>query len=193
MGDRVVGGGRSYRSSELAESATALVTLKSFARGGGYRSEGLKPYTGKRNPEQVIEPGERVIACTDVTQAADVVGRPAIVLADRRFRTLVASMDTLIIRPLDAAATPVSFLHGLTGSHAFTSHTYAQVTGTTVLHLQKDAIPEFRFPMPPQETIREFDAFASTVAGHLVGTAADSANAAALSGTLLPYLVAGRR
>ena len=34
--------GRSYKSEELSESETALVTLKSFARGGGYRVDGLK-------------------------------------------------------------------------------------------------------------------------------------------------------
>ena len=50
--------GRSYRSAELAESDTALVTLKSFARGGGYRPEGLKPYTGKYKPAQIVGPGE---------------------------------------------------------------------------------------------------------------------------------------
>ena len=63
--------GRSYRSAELAESDTALVTLKSFARGGGYRPDGLKSYTGRYKPEQVVRPGELVIACTDVTQAAE--------------------------------------------------------------------------------------------------------------------------
>ncbi|MYA68716.1 hypothetical protein F4Y19_01225, partial [Candidatus Poribacteria bacterium] len=43
--------GRSYRSRELRESDVALVTLKSIRRGGGYRPDGLKPYTGKYNPE----------------------------------------------------------------------------------------------------------------------------------------------
>ncbi len=36
--------GVSYRSEELADTDTALVTLKSVKRGGGYRTDGLKPY-----------------------------------------------------------------------------------------------------------------------------------------------------
>src|SRR5207253_1678655 len=84
--------GRSYKSEELIESDTALVTLKSFARGGGYRPDGLKSFAGTYKPEQVVKPGELVIACTDVTQAAEVIGRPAIVRGTAGYRTLVASL-----------------------------------------------------------------------------------------------------
>jgi len=84
--------GRSYKSEELVESDTALVTLKSFARGGGYRPDGLKSFTGTFKPEQVVTPGELVIACTDVTQAAEVIGRPAIVRGTSGYRRLVASL-----------------------------------------------------------------------------------------------------
>ncbi len=181
--------GRSYRSAELAESDTALVTLKSFARGGGYRPEGLKPYTGKYKPEQVIEPGELVIACTDVTQAAEVVGRPALVLPDQRFTTLVASLDTMILRPHDIDATPVSYLYGLTSSPAFASHTYAHVTGTTVLHLQKDAVPEFRFPISPIEVIEAFGNLASTTASRAAETAVESERLSLHRDNLLQHLI----
>ena len=39
--------GRSYRSIELKESDVALVSIKSIMRGGGYRPDNLRPYTGK--------------------------------------------------------------------------------------------------------------------------------------------------
>ena len=74
--------GRSYRRQELVASDTALVTLKSFARGGGYRAEGLKSFGGVYKSEQVVRPGEVIVACTDVTQAAEVVGRSAVVGED---------------------------------------------------------------------------------------------------------------
>jgi type I restriction enzyme S subunit len=51
--------GRSYKSEELAASETALVTLKSFARGGGYQIDGPKSdpiqYNALRLPAQVIQ------------------------------------------------------------------------------------------------------------------------------------------
>ena len=54
--------GRSYRSVDLSESSTALVTLKSIERGGGYRGDGLKPFIGDYKPEQVVKPGEIVVS-----------------------------------------------------------------------------------------------------------------------------------
>ena len=153
--------GRSYKSAELADSEVALVTLKSFARGGGYREDGLKPYTGAYKPEQVVEPGEVVLACTDVTQAGEVVGRPAIVQPAPEFAALVASLDTLIIRPRDESVMSRAFLYFLMGTPAFTAHALAHATGTTVLHLAKAAVPDFRFAQPPADLIQAFDAAAN--------------------------------
>ena len=137
--------GRSYRSEELVNSDTALVTLKSFARGGGYRSDGLKSFAGTYKPEQAVTLGEVVIACTDVTQAAEVIGRPAIVRGTGGYRRLVASLDTLIVRPLDSRISR-AFLYFLGGTEAFVTHTYAHTTGTTVLHLAKRPYPRSGLP-----------------------------------------------
>ncbi len=88
--------GRSYKSAELEDSPTALVTLKSFNRGGGFRQDGFKSYSGKFKPDQVVEPGECVVACTDVTQKAEVVGRAALVESSYEHDTLVASLDVTV-------------------------------------------------------------------------------------------------
>ncbi|HZK62020.1 MAG TPA: restriction endonuclease subunit S [Anaerovoracaceae bacterium] len=80
--------GKSYTSAELAESKNALVTLKSFNRGGGYRLDGLKEYTGSYKAEQEVFAGDLIIAYTDVTQAADVIGKPAMVVSDSRYEHL---------------------------------------------------------------------------------------------------------
>ncbi|MEX0886765.1 MAG: restriction endonuclease subunit S, partial [Phycisphaeraceae bacterium] len=141
LGDIVsVTRGRSYKSSELVECDTGLVTLKSFQRGGGYRPDGLKPYVGTYRAEQVVEPGELVEAQTDVTQQAEVIGQPAIVRGDPTYRTLVASLDTAIIRPVSEAVS-VTFLYCLLRTDDFQAHAYSHSTGTTVLHLGKQAIP----------------------------------------------------
>ena len=184
--------GRSYRSSELAESDTALVTLKSFARGGGYRPDGLKPYVGEYKLEQVVKPGELVIACTDVTQNADVVGRPAIVADDRRFATLVASLDTLIVRPFDATINSVPFYYYLTSMPTFTQYTYAHCSGTTVLHLGKDDVPAFRFPAPPQDLVHAFATLAGPTHNRMVDSSTESATLSAQRDDFLPRLLSGK-
>ena len=147
--------GRSYRKADLLPSDTALVTLKSFARSGGYQQEGLKSYAGPYNSDQVVEPGDVVIACTDVTQAAEVIGRPALVRQTPEFTTLVASLDTLIIRPsCDWFSKP--FMYLLCDDDRFVSHTGSFTTGTTVLHLSKEAVPSFTFPLPGDAIIGAF-------------------------------------
>ena len=182
--------GRSYKSEELVESDTALVTLKSFARGGGYRPDGLKSFAGTYKPEQVVQPGELVIACTDVTQAAEVIGRPAIVRGTGVYRRLVASLDTLIVRPRDSSMTR-SFLYFLGGTEAFVAHTFAHTTGTTVLHLAKEAVPSFTFARPSLQLVKQFDALAGPALGRIQALEEESGTLAALRDALLPKLIGG--
>lgn len=182
--------GRSYRSEELHQSDVALVTLKSFARGGGYRSDGLKPFVGKYNPEQVLQPGEIVIACTDVTQAAEVIGRPGVVRATSAFNTLVASLDMMIVRPLSDEITR-AYLYFLARTEEFAAHTYAHTTGTTVLHLAKQAIPSFLLARPSKALVDLFSSVAELMLERAQGAEQESETLAALRDTLLPKLISG--
>lgn len=182
--------GRSYRSSELSDSPTALVTLKSFYRGGGYRADGLKPYTGKFKPEQEIAPGELIVACTDVTQAAEVVGKPAIVRADDRFETLVASLDLSIVRPKTSSiGTP--YLYCLFLTDDFQAHGYSYATGTTVLHLGKQAIPSYLFPKPTDALLDRFCSMAESKFKKIQLNEQQSRVLAETRDALLPKLLSG--
>jgi len=191
LGDMVVTvKGRSYKSSELMPSKRALVTLKSFKRGGGYRPDGLKPYIGKFKPEQEVRPGEVVIACTDVTQAAEVIGRPALVQPSPHFQTLIASLDTMIVRPRAEVLTR-AFLFFLLSTQAFIEHTYAHTTGTTVLHLSKNAVPSFAFAYPGVELITVFDSLAKSILEYIVASEQEIHTLIDIRNTLLPKLISG--
>ncbi|MDE0177063.1 MAG: restriction endonuclease subunit S [Gammaproteobacteria bacterium] len=182
--------GRSYRSEDLVAAQTALVTLKSFHRGGGYRPDGLKPYRGAYRAEQVVTPGEIIVACTDVTQAADIIGRSAVVLPSSTYATLVASLDVLILRPSHERMKR-SFLYHLTSSTRFVSYTYAYTTGTTVLHLDSKSIPEFLFPLPPMELVHHFDDHVSSLLRRVAVDSPSSDVLPAIRDALLPNLVSG--
>lgn len=183
--------GRSYRSSELVDdSDTAMVTLKSFKRGGGYRPDGLKPFRGPYKVEQVVRAGDVVVACTDVTQDADVVGRSALVQASPRFDTLVASLDVLILRPRGDLVSS-AFLYGLTSSHGFVSHAKSHATGTTVLHMASGAVPSFEFSCPPRERMAAFDRVAEPALSQCGELLQEADRLAGLRDTLLPKLISG--
>jgi type I restriction enzyme S subunit len=136
--------GVSYRRADLQASDTAMVTLKSFDRAGGYRPEGLKPFVGEFKPEQEIFPGELAVAQTDLTQAADVVGRVIRVPTIPSFKRLVASLDVAIVRPL--ASVPNEYLYAVLLSDRFREHCRSWTSGTTVLHLASDALPDYLVP-----------------------------------------------
>jgi type I restriction enzyme, S subunit len=182
--------GRSYRSEELAESKTALVTLKSFLRGGGYRADGLKPFTGEYKPNQRVQPGDLVVAFTDVTQAADVIGKPALIRSDDRFETLVASLDVGIVRPKSKKAS-IPFLYCLFLTEEFQAHTYSHTTGTTVLHLSSTAIPSFVSIVPPVAIAEQFAEQADPIFRLIDENAKQSRTLATLRDTLLPKLLSG--
>ncbi len=183
--------GKSYKSEELQEAQSALVTLKSFARGGGYRRDGLKSFSGECKPDQVVQEGEIVVAQTDVTQAADVIGRPARVISDARFERLIASLDVAVIRPLASTYLDNEFLLRLMGTEKFTQHTFAHTSGTTVLHLGKNAIPSFEFILPSARLVEAYFEIASPLAARQIRAVHEIDTLATARDLLLPKLMSG--
>jgi type I restriction enzyme, S subunit len=183
--------GRSYKSDELRDSTTALVTLKSFERGGGYRPDGLKAFTGTYKPEQVVVEGDLIVAQTDVTQAAEVIGQPARVVTDSRFSILVASLDVAVIRPCADGILGKHFLYCLMRSEDFRQHTYSHSTGTTVLHLSKQAIPSFTFPMASREVLNPFEKAVSSLFSRAIHSLRECSTLTEIRDLLLPKLMSG--
>ena len=183
--------GRSYKSSELIESGTALVTLKSFHRGGGYRFDGLKSYAGVFKPEQVVSEGDLIIALTDVTQSADVIGKPAIVRSSDKYHQLVASLDVGVIKIQESSILNREFCYFLMLSSRYTQHSLGYTTGTTVLHLDKDAITKFQVNVPSKELINVFTDFASSVMQRIFISEKENQTLSNLRDILLPKLISG--
>lgn len=184
--------GKSYKSSELATSHhTALVTLKSFSRGGGFRLDGFKPYTGSYKSAQVIVSGDLIIAYTDVTQAAELIGKPAIVVGVEDYQTLVASLDVGIVKPKTLMVSR-QYLYGLFRTDLFQNHTLAHTSGTTVLHLAKNAVGSYKFASPPQELLQIFSAVTDTLFERCQKNIDQIRTLTQLRDTLLPRLISGQ-
>jgi type I restriction enzyme, S subunit len=183
--------GVSYKSSELSPSGdTRLVTLKSVGRRGGYQPSGLKRYTGQPKAAQVLLPGELVVAQTDLTQAADVIGRVVRVPEDVGVGRLVASLDLVIVRPQDR--TPVEYLHGVLLEERFRQHCRSRSSGTTVLHLSRDALPQYAAPRVPFQEQERFALLARPLLDKQDTLTRESARLASLRDALLPELLSGR-
>jgi type I restriction enzyme S subunit len=144
--------GVSYRSEELSGNEFALVNLKSINRGGGYRLDGLKSFCGTYKNEQEVHHGDIIIAYTDVTQAAELLGRPARVQKVDNTR-LIASLDIGIVR---SEILPKEFLYFTLNSYRFNEYAKNHANGTTVLHLSRKAVPKFRTVIPSKFILMKF-------------------------------------
>jgi len=184
--------GVGYKTADLEPSSTALVSLKAFERAGGYNRDGLKPFTGPYKAGQVVLPTDSVIAQTDLTQNADVVGRAIRVPGDVAFETLVASMDACIVRPTCEALT-AEFLFAVVSSEDFRQHCRARANGTTALHLPLDAVQSFVLDLPDDETIHRLTEVIQPIWAQADALAQETHKLQALGQALLPEVVSGHR
>lgn len=152
--------GRSYKSADLDEdSPVGLVNLKNIPRHGGFNPVGVKGYTGAYRPAQVVRQGELVVACTDMTQQGDVIGRVGRVRPNPAYPTMVISMDMAAVRP----AVPwlsSEYLAEVLSTREYVDHAKRYVNGTTVLHMKKIAVAEYETELPEPEAVAAFTEFA---------------------------------
>jgi len=182
--------GVSYKSEELSKSENALVTLKSIDREGNYNKDGLKEYVGKYKDEQILFSGDIVVAHTDLTQKADVLGKPAIIREDSNYEKLIASLDLAIVRPKSEHITR-PFIYHLLKTNTFHNHAIGYANGTTVLHLNQKAIPDFEFVVPSFTVTQTFGEIINKITLKLQDNELQSEYLAQIRDSLLPKLMSG--
>ena len=182
--------GVSYKSSELSPSKVAMVTLKSFDRDGGFRLDGFKEFTGRFKDQQVVRQGDLVVAHTDITQDAEVIGNPVLVVNDIRYESMVISMDLVKIKSKHEWLSN-EFLYRMMRTRVFKEHCLGYSNGSTVLHLSKQAIPSFEFFMPPVEKIRRYTEITKELFSKKFINIEQTRSLEKLRDALLPKLMSG--
>ncbi|MCB5267861.1 MAG: restriction endonuclease subunit S [Candidatus Cloacimonetes bacterium] len=148
--------GYSYKSDDLNDSKNALVTLKNFARDGSFRLDGFKEFTGtKYKDSQIVKHGDLVVSHTDITQEADIIGNPVLVVDMGKYDNLIITMDLMKVESkVDWLSK--EFLYYLFRTEDFKFHCLGNSNGTTVLHMSRKTIPEYKTKIPSIERIEEF-------------------------------------
>ena len=182
--------GCSYRSVDLKKSDKALVTLKSINREGGFNQEGYKEYIGSYKEEQVVKNGEIVVAQTDITQDAEVIGTPAIINSLNQYNKLIASLDLQILRIKDRLNN--GFLYFLLKTAMFHNHALSYTNGTTVLHLNKDAVPNFEFSLPNSTVLKPFGQISNAIIEKMNRNEHEIFVLSQIRDSLLPRLMSGK-
>ena len=180
--------GISYTSKEINGDGIPMISLNSFNLNGTYKPEGIKKYSGKYTGKNIIKPGDLLIAATDVTRNADIIGR-AILVPDYYSEDLVFSMD---IAKIISKNIPSSFLMMLFNSNHYHNYIKWYASGTIVLHLNLDGTKRYNIEMPPKELLQKYDALYQPIAERIYKTAIENQKLTELRDWLLPMLMNGQ-
>lgn len=140
--------GYSYKGTELVESDIAMATIKNFDRNGGFKLDGYKEInpSSKLKLEQHAQLFDTLVAHTDLTQNAEVIGNAEPILSMYGYKDIVFSMDVVKVIPKHGVSK--FLLAAILQDGRFKAHSLGYVNGTTVLHLSKKALPEFELSLP---------------------------------------------
>ena len=183
--------GRSYRSKDLVkEGGLPFINLKCINRDGGFRRDGIKRYTGVFKQTHVVNPGDIVMAVTDMTQERRIVARVGkIPFLDSTHG--VISMDLVSIEP-DEDVTSKEFLYYLFRFSSFADHVKQYANGANVLHLSPDRIREHQFVHPENRITRLFEDNVNASASMLENMHQRNKNLRQTRDLLLPKLISGK-
>ena len=118
------------------------------------------------------------------------IGKPALVMPDPKFSKLVASLDIGIVRPRSQAVGK-SFLYQLFLTTRFKHHIDGYTNGTTVLHLGKGALEEFKAVLPSQELMRQYENLVGIFSRQAQLLSLENFGLTTLRDSLLPRLISG--
>lgn len=146
--------GRSYTGEEIDDNfgTVPFINLKNINRGGGFRLDGIKYYSGKFKNEQIVRPGDVIMAVTDMTQDRSVVGRFARVPMTE-YEEYVISLD---IAKIVSKKLPNEFLYSTFRFNYYGQNLAEYANGTNVLHLIPELLKKEFILIPTDPIIKEF-------------------------------------
>ena len=144
--------GYSYKGEELVENSNiGMVTIKNFDRVGGFKVEGIKPVSPQKKNYHVLNKFDLLVAHTDLTQNAEIVGNPIILMTNNDYEKYIYSMDLVQVLPTKNLSS--FYLYQVLKDITFKKHALGYTHGTTVLHLNKEALNKFKFYIPDKDNI----------------------------------------
>jgi type I restriction enzyme S subunit len=181
--------GISYKSSDISGGGIPMISLNSFNLDGTYKAGGIKSYSGKYTDKQIAKSEDLLIAATDVTRNADIIGK-AIMVPHYYKNDLVFSMDIAKIIPKKDISSP--YLMMLFNSDHYHNYIKWYASGTIVLHLNMDGVKWYKAEIPPTDLIEKFDSFYLPIANRINETERQNEQLTALRDWLLPMLMNGQ-
>ena len=186
--------GYSYKGNELATSNIAMATIKNFDRNGGFKVDGYKeiiPST-KLKDSQHVSLFDTLVAHTDLTQNAEVIGNAELVMSKAQYEDIVFSMDLVKVLPKNCGVSKF-LIAAILQDKRFKAHCLGYVNGTTVLHLSKKALPEYRLYLPSNiDELKLLDNIITALYKKIASNISEITQLELLRDSLLPKLMCGK-
>ena len=186
-------GGYSYTGEELTDcSNIAMATIKNFGRNGGFKADGFKGInpSAKLKECHYANLFDILVAHTDLTQNADVIGNAELLLTCGKYDSIIFSMDLVKVLPKETF--PYRFLlAAMLRNKLFKGHSLGYVNGTTVLHLSKKALPDFEIRKPSDSESKMMDEVLASYYKRMAELLQENDRLISLRDTLLPKLMSG--
>lgn len=185
--------GYSYKGAELTESNIAMATIKNFDRKGGFKLGGYKKIvpSNKLKDTQHAKLFDTLVAHTDLTQNAEVIGNAEPLMSTSGYSDIVFSMDLVKVVPKNKQISKF-LIAAILQDKKFKAHCLGYVNGTTVLHLSKKALPEYQLYLPADlSALKPLDELVTALYQRVSANIEEITKLEALRNILLPKLMSG--
>lgn len=180
--------GISYKSTDMKDSGVPFINLNSFTLNGTFKPEGTKFFNGKYKNDALLNEGDLVIAITDVTRNADIIGK-AFVLGDFFQQKPLMSCDVASASSETFGNFYLEQLFNSPNYHAYIRHF---ASGTLVLHLDLNGINWYETILPKADVLKEFEMICSVLSQHRHISLKENMHLNSLRDWLLPMLMNGQ-
>lgn len=180
--------GISYKSTDINNTGVPFINLNSFTLNGTFKPEGTKFFNGKYKNDALLNEDDLVIAITDVTRNADIIGK-AFVLGNVFQQKPLMSCDVASASSKTFGKFYLEQLFNSSHYHAYIRHF---ASGTLVLHLDLNGINWYETILPKENVLKEFEMICSVLSQHRYIALKENMHLNSLRDWLLPMLMNGQ-
>ena len=146
--------GISYTSKNInAYEGIPMINLASINIKREYNPNQLKYFRGSYNINKEVSAFDMLIACTDLTRNAEIIGSPILVSNDNK--KYIYSMDLAKIEVINSKIIPL-YLYMTLRTDFFHKYIKGFASGTNVLHLDTRGIEYYKIYIPDKKLQRKF-------------------------------------
>lgn len=179
--------GLSYKGKFLSDSGVPMINLGNVMPDGVFRLEKNKYYTGEYKEKVTANPGDIVVANTDMTQNREVIGTPVIIPTLYKDKVIFSHH----IYGLKNLKLPKMYVFYSLLTDEWNGIAGGNATGTTVLALPRDAIEEYTITIPDELTLNRFENLAENIQNKREQIIIENIELEQLRDSLLPKLMNG--